>query len=83
MSCGLRDVTNLEAEGRPALLVHTDAFDRAAGLQAEMLGQPAMRRATVPHPVQDKNLAEIRALAAQALDRILDALSDEPSASRT
>ncbi|MBW2496184.1 MAG: hypothetical protein JRF61_02825 [Deltaproteobacteria bacterium] len=76
MSCGLRDVTNLEALGRPALLVHTDAFDRAAGLQAEMLGQPAMRRAIVSHPVQDKNASEIRAFAAQVLARILDLLAD-------
>jgi len=75
VSCGLRDVTNLEALGRPALLVHTDAFDRAAGLQAEMLGQPAMRRATVPHPVQDKAAQEIRRLSEEALPSLLALLT--------
>lgn len=78
MSCGLRDVVDLESRGRPALLVHTDAFDRAAGLQAEMLGQAAMRRAIVPHPVQDKNTREIRTFASQALARILDLLASGP-----
>jgi hypothetical protein len=76
VSCGLRDVANLETKGRPALLVHTDAFERAAGLQAEMLGQAAMRRAIVPHPVQNKASDEIRAFAAQALARILDLLAN-------
>ncbi len=75
MSCGLRDVANLEASGRPALLVHTDAFSESARRQTEMLGQPAMRRACVPHPVQDKTKTEIRALATETVERILAELT--------
>ena len=74
MSCGLRDVTNLEIAGRPALLVHTDAFGEAAQRQAEMLGQPGIRRVHVPHPVQQENEARIRALAPGALEQALAAL---------
>ncbi len=78
MSCGLRDVTNLEAQGRPAILVHTDLFGDGAAMQAERLGQPAMRRATVPHPVQDKTADEIRRLAADAVPHILSSLTIDP-----
>ncbi len=75
MSCGLRDVANLEASGRPALLVHTDAFSESACRQTEMLGQPAIRRARVPHPVQDKSETEIRTLAKETVDSILSELT--------
>lgn len=77
MSCGLRDVANLEAAGRPTLLVHTHAFAAGADAQTEMLGQPAMRRVKVPHPVGDKTAADIRALAAASVDGILSTLTDE------
>ena len=76
MSCGLRDVTNLESAGLPALLVHTEAFEAAARLQAEMLGQPAIRRARVPHPVQDKSGREIQVLASATLPEALAMLTD-------
>ena len=75
MSCGLRDVVNLEASGRPALLVHTLAFDEAASRQAEMLGQPAIRRAAVTHPIQDKSEREIRGLAASSVADLVSALT--------
>ena len=81
MSCGLRDVTNLERAGLPALLIHTQAFEEAAGLQAEMLGQPAIRRVRVPHPVQDKSGHEIQALAYACLAETLAALTDPGSGS--
>ena len=79
MSCGLRDVTNLENAGLPAVLVHTDAFAEAALLQAEMLGQPAIRRATLPHPVQDKSTAQICSLASNTLPSALSALTGAPA----
>jgi hypothetical protein len=77
VSCGLRDVANLEAAGLPTLLVHTHAFAAGAEAQAEMLGQPSMRRVHVPHPVQDKTTDDIRALAASNVDEILSRLTDE------
>ncbi len=71
MSCGLQDEINLERLGLPALLVHTDAFTEAAERQAEMHGQPALRRTTVPHPVQDKDADRIRELARESVALIL------------
>ena len=51
MSCGLRDVLELETLDTPAVLVASDAFVQAADDQAEKLGQPAIRRTFVAHPV--------------------------------
>jgi len=77
VSCGLRDVANLEAKGRPAMLVHTDLFGEGAAMQATRLGQSAMRRATVPHPVQDKTDDEIRQIAADTVSHILSSLTTD------
>ena len=74
MSCGLRDVLEFEREGRPAVLVASDVFTGAADKQAQMLGQPAARRAFVPHPVQDRTDAELRDLAQSIVDELLAAL---------
>ncbi len=74
MSCGLRDVLEFEREGRPAVLVASDVFTDAADKQARMLGQPAARRAFVPHPVQDRTDDELRALAQHVVGELLDAL---------
>ena len=74
MSCGLRDVVNLEAGGRPTVLVHTEAFRESASRQVEMLGQPALRRVVVPHPIQDKTEDDVRALARVAFDAVLGAI---------
>ena len=79
MSCGLRDVVNLEQQGRPSVLVHTEAFQESALRQTSQLGQPAIRRVVVPHPVQDRTDAEIRALAHGALEEILGAFGRRPS----
>ena len=39
MSCGLRDVLELERAGRPAVLLASDAFRSAAEEQSRRLGQ--------------------------------------------
>jgi hypothetical protein len=70
-------VTNLEAKGRPAILVHTDLFSEGAAMQATRLGQSAMRRASVPHPVQDKTADEIRQIAADIVSHILSSLTTD------
>jgi hypothetical protein len=74
VSCGLRDVLEFEREGRPAVLVASDVFAPAADKQARMLGQPAARRAFVPHPVQDRTDDELRELAQSVVDELLEAL---------
>ena len=75
MSCGLRDVLEFEALDRPAVLVASDTFERAAEEQAALLGQPALRRVFVPHPVQDRTDDELRAMARELGDQVLNALS--------
>lgn len=79
MSCGLHDVMGFEQLGKPGLLVASDVFVDAARVQAERLGQPALRRLFVPHPVQDRTDAEMRAMAVDAVDGIVAALRSAPS----
>ena len=75
MSCGLRDVIGFEAEGMPAVLVASAVFERSAEHQSAQLGQPAARRVFVPHPVQDRTDEEVRALAGDAADALIEALT--------
>jgi hypothetical protein len=75
VSCGLRDVVELESLGTPAVLVASDAFVQAATEQASRLGAPDVHRAFVGHPVQDRTDDELRAMARAVLDDVLQALS--------
>jgi hypothetical protein len=74
VSCGLQDVMELEALGRPAVLVASRAFTEAAERQASLLGQPALARVYVPHPIQDRTDEEIRALASDTVSHLLAAV---------
>ena len=75
MSCGLRDVVELEGQGIPAVLVASAAFEGTAREQAQRLGQPALARVFVPHPVQDRSDDELRAMARAAVDEALGKLT--------
>ncbi len=75
MSCGLRDVLEFEALDRPAVLIASGAFVDAAAEQAALLGQPALRRAFVAHPVQDRTDDELRELARAVAGEVIDALT--------
>jgi hypothetical protein len=75
VSCGLRDVLELEGAGRPSVLVASSAFEQAARDQADKLGQPDVRRVLVPHPVQDRTDDELREMARAAVDDVEAALS--------
>ena len=75
MSCGLRDVLEFEALDRPAVLVASSAFAQAAEEQAALLGQPALRRVLVGHPVQDRTDDELREQARAVAAEVIDALS--------
>ena len=75
MSCGLRDVMEMESLGRPGVLVASGAFAQAAAEQAVLLGAPALRYVLVDHPVQDRTDAELRAMAAAAVDDLLAAIT--------
>jgi hypothetical protein len=78
VSCGLRDVLELEKAGKPAVLVASSAFMDAAEKQAQMLGQPGARRVFVQHPIQDRTDDEMRKLARAALPEIEGALRGDP-----
>ena len=74
MSCGLRDVLELESLDTPAVLVASNAFVQAADDQAQKLGQPAIRRIFVDHPVQDRTDDELHATARAVVDDVLGRL---------
>ena len=76
MSCGLRDVVEFEAAGRPAVLIASDAFVQAAEEQAGKLGQAELRRGFVAHPIQDRTDDEMRALAAEIVDEAVTAITE-------
>ena len=71
----MHDTTNFEVEGRPAVFVASTEFIEAAHVQAEALGfDPAA--VFIPHPIQDRNDAELHALADQALEEIISRLTN-------
>jgi hypothetical protein len=74
VSCGLRDVIEFEALGRPGVLVASDAFARAASEQVALLGQPKLAYALAPHPIQDRTDDELRAMARDLADQVLSAI---------
>ena len=75
MSCGLRDVMEIEALGTPAVLAASSAFVQAADEQSVLLGQPELRRVHVGHPIQNRTDEEIRALAGAIVEELLRAVS--------
>ena len=75
MSCGLRDVMEIEALGTPAVLAASSAFVQAADEQSVLLGQPELRRVHVGHPIQNRTDEEIRALARAIVQELLTAVS--------
>jgi hypothetical protein len=74
VSCGLHDVVSFEGLGRPAVLVASSVFREVAAAEARNLGQPAIRRVFVPHPIQDRTDDEIREMAAAVAGEVLAAL---------
>jgi hypothetical protein len=75
----MHDIKALEELGVPAVCIATTEFVNAAALQSAALGfDPAV--VFVPHPIQDRSNAELRALADATIERILGELTG-PSAS--
>ncbi len=77
MSCGLRDVLELEGQGIPAVLVASSAFESTASEQSARLGQPGLARVFVEHPIQDRSDDEVRELARASVESLLEALTGE------
>jgi hypothetical protein len=74
VSCGLRDVIEFEALGKPGVLIASDAFSQAAANQVQLLGQPRLAYALAPHPIQDRTDDELRAMAGALVDDALAAI---------
>ena len=70
----MHDIRDLEDRGLVAVGIVSSEFKTAALAQNASLGyDPAV--VYVPHPIQDRTDAEMRALADQALAAILEALT--------
>lgn len=75
----MHDIVDLESRGLPGVMVASDEFVDAAWAQARALGaDPAA--VFVPHPIQDRTDAELRALADAAADAVVAALVAAPPA---
>jgi hypothetical protein len=74
----MHDIADLESRGIPGVGVASTEFIEAAALQARSLGfDPAM--VFVQHPIQDRSDDEMRALADDAVEAILRALTSGPA----
>jgi dihydrodipicolinate synthase/N-acetylneuraminate lyase len=70
----MHDITDLEGRGIPGVGVASTEFTQAAAAQAASLGFDAAM-VFVPHPIQDRNDDEMRALAEAAYDEIVARVS--------
>lgn len=70
----MHDIADLEGRGIPGVGIASTEFVEAAALQSKSLGfDPAM--VFVRHPIQDRSDDEMRALADEAVEAILCALT--------
>lgn len=70
----MHDITALETSRIPSVFVASEEFRDAAQAQSRALGFDALG-VFVPHPIQDRTDAEIRALADAAIEEILSGLT--------
>ncbi len=74
----MHDIADLERRGLVGVFLASAAFANAARAQGAALGFPAPH-VLVPHPVQDRTDAELRAVAEDAYPAVLAALTDPAS----
>ena len=70
----MHDIVDLERRGLPGVFVASTEFVDGAEAQATALGFDAAR-VFVPHPIQDRTDDEMVALADQAIDEIVAAIT--------
>jgi len=70
----VHDIADLEGRGIPSVFIASTEFVDAAEAQCRSLGFPALA-VYVPHPIQDRTDDEMRALADDALEAILAAIT--------
>ena len=67
----MHDIVDLESRGIPAMFVSSAEFIEAAKAQSTALGfEPAAE--FVPHPIQDRTDEEMRAMASEVFESILN-----------
>ncbi len=69
----MHDTVDLESRGIPSVFVASNVFVDAAQSQADALGLD-VARVFVEHPIQDRTDDEMRALAENAVDLLLEKL---------
>jgi hypothetical protein len=72
----MHDTVWFEIQGIPCVSVASSEFGEAAETQRRALGMNDARFVLVPHPIQDATDDEMRIKAAQALEQILSALTE-------
>ena len=65
---------DLDRRGVPGAMIATTAFERAYEAQADILGF-APHVVYVPHPIQNRTEAEVRAIADDAVEGIIAAIT--------
>ena len=71
----MHDIADLERRGIVGAFVASTEFIDAATAQAGALGFPGVARVFVPHPIQDRTDDEMRALADDAVEAIVAAVT--------
>jgi hypothetical protein len=71
----VHDIADLERRGVPSVFVASSEFVDAAAAQAKALGFEAVARVFVAHPIQDRTDDELQALADEAVDEIVAAVT--------
>lgn len=73
----MHDIANLEGQGVVGAFVASTEFIEGARAQSRSLGygDGGVPAVLVPHPIQDRTDAEMRAIAEEALDDVLAALT--------
>ncbi len=73
----MHDIADLERRGVVGVFLASEAFAEAARVQGTALGFPAPC-VLVPHPVQDRTDAELRAVAEQVFPAVVAAVTAAP-----
>jgi hypothetical protein len=60
----------------PTAVLATEVFLNAAQVQAQALGMPEFKVISVPHPVQNLTLEEVRQRADQVIEEVVQKLID-------
>jgi hypothetical protein len=71
----VHDFVALEAQGVVTAFLASTEFVDASAAQAGALGYAAVPAIFVPHPIQDRTDAEMAALAEQAYEQVLAAVT--------